>query len=379
MNRITFTLLLLITSIVSYGQVYLEDFEEVGADQIAVGDGYVSTVEGGEWTIEGNGTAAPYTTFRYKIFDEEGMPTAIDISENNKVYVRAKASTNGTQLRLDMHDINGYVSNATSSATFLIADYAVYEFDFTGKLNDGGFGGPCSSDAAPCPLDATMITEFQFFANADNGGFGGFIVIDFVSVGSEPQVGPMSDVFQDHFDDTTSLRFISTSTEGYVNTIEESQWRIKGDGTNGMWEPVAMQTFNPTTLDTVDISVASGEDKVYVRMRSTVGGTSIRIDLQDINNFATTAGSITQVISEEFETYEFNYGGSYQDLAFGGTGCTEGGPPCVVDGERIKNMILFVNPGVEAFAGEVHIEYISVGTALEIQDGNDVLAYGDHF
>lgn len=379
MNKIISTLFffLLITTL-AIGQEYLEEFDDLVDDQTTLAAGYAGSVTDGEWTITGDGTSGQYSIFGYKPVDGDGNLTSLDITGNNKIFVRAKASSNGTQLRLDVKDSDGYATTIPGITKFLIADYTVFEFDFTGVYQDGGYSGTsCDSADAPCSVDGTKISAFEFYINPGIGSFSGSVVIDFLAVGTEPQVGPMSDVFQDHFDDTTSLRFISSSTEGYTNTIEDSQWKIKGDGTNGMWDPVSMITFNPANLDTVDISVKDGEDKIYIRMRSSQPGTSIRLDLQDINLFATTAGSITQVISDEFETYEFNYSGSYQDLAYGGTGCEVG--PCDVDSDRIANMILFINPGVEAFAGQVDIEYISVGTALESTGEADVLAYGDHF
>ncbi len=379
MNKITSTLIFtLFLSFFSNAQSYLEEFDSVDASQVSYADGYAGEIKDGEWTITGDGSSGQFSIFGYQPVDADGALTTIDISENNKVYVRAKASSLGTQLRMDVRDQDGFATTLPGITKFLVADYTVFEFDFTGMLQDGGYGGTsCESANAPCDVDPTSISDFQFYINPGAGAFAGSLVIDFIAVGTEPQVGPMSEVFQDHFDDTTSLRFISSSTPGYVNVIEDSQWKILADGTNGMWEPVSMLTFNPATLDTVDISVKNGDDKIYIRMRSTIDGTSIRLDLQDINNFATTAGSITQVIGTEFATYEFNFAGSYQDLAFGGTGCEVG--PCDVDSDRIANMIMFVNPGVEAFAGEVHMEYISVGTPLEVVENDEVLVYGDHF
>ncbi|GLR18200.1 T9SS type A sorting domain-containing protein [Portibacter lacus] len=380
MNKITFTLLFLSMCFMTFGQEYIEQFDEDIEGQFWLSDGYTSSVADGEWTITGDGTAGAYSIFAYLPGDADGVPTALDVSGNNKIYVRVKASNNGTQLRLDLKDADGYTTSLAGLNKFMVANYTVYEFDFSGKLQDGGYGGTsCTEDTKPCDVDPTKIVEFQFYINADQGGFAGTVILDFISVGSEPQVGPMSDVFQVHFDDPEDRGFIMTEATGYTNTLEDSQWKIKGDGTNGMWDVVSMLTFNPATKDTVDISLADGENKLFVRMKSTVPGTAIRIDVQDINSFATTGGSITQVITDEFETYEFNYAGSYQDLAYGGTGCTEGGPACDVDPERIANMIFFINPGTEAFAGEVSIDYISVGTALEIIDTNDELVYGDHF
>jgi len=371
-------LFLLLPSCLSFGQIYLDEFDDGKQDNTwYAGNGFTSSEADGEWTINGDGSGGPFDPFGYQFVDQDGAPVTLDITGNHKIFVRAKASNLGTQLRMDVKDADGFVSTVPGIVKTLVSDYAVFEFNFDGNLVDGGYGGT-ACDTGPCNVDGTRVIELNFFVNPGQPGWGGTLKIDFVSVGEEPQIGPMSDVFQDQFDDQVSLNYIDSSTPGFVNTIAEGQWKIQGDGTNGMWEPVNMLFYNTATLDTTDVSLKAGDDRIYVRMRTDVPGTSVRIDIQDINDFASTAGSITKVISDEWVTYEYNYAGSYQDLAFGGTGCTSG--PCDLDAERIANMILFVNPGIEGFVGEVQVDYISVGTALEpIDPTTNVLVYGDHF
>lgn len=366
-----------LTSMVS-AQVYLDEFDDGDQSNVFYNTGYSGSEADGEWTISGDGTGGPWEIFGYNVVDETGAETTVDITGNNKVYVRAKAGSLGTQLRMDVIDADGFATTIAGLTKTLVNDYVVFEFDFTANYDDGGFGGTaCDAGSAPCPVDGSRIANFYFYVNPGQGSWVGNVVIDFIAVGEEPNVGVTSNVWQDHFDNIESLGYMGSSTT-LVNTVANSVWTITGDGTNGPWDPVFMFPGNPETGDTIDISVVEGDDKVFIRMRTGVPGTSIRLDLQDINDMATTAGSITKLITEEWETYEFNYAGSYQDLAYGGTGCTVG--PCPVDGERISNLILFVNPGIEAFAGQVEIDYISVGTALEEEDPDaNVLVYGDHF
>ncbi|MEM9916541.1 MAG: T9SS type A sorting domain-containing protein [Bacteroidota bacterium] len=356
------------------GQVYLEQFDD-GVDQnTSAGTGLTTSEADGEWTITGDGSSGAFEIASYSPFDENGDRINIDITENNKVFVRAKASNLGTQLRMDIVDADGFHSSMPGIAKTLLNDYIVFEYDFS-NVEDGGFGGT-ACNSGPCPVDGSKVSTFNFYVNPGQGSFSGTVKIDFISVGAEPSVGPMSDVWQIHFDGDSSLNFIGTPM-GYTSATEDSQWKITGDGTSGEWDPMNIVIHNETTLEEIDIDV-SGNDKIYLRMKATEDGTSIRVDLQDINNMATTGGSITKVISTEWETYEFNFAGSYTDLAFGGTGCDVG--PCPVDASRIANLIIFVNPGVGAYAGEVAIEYISVGTALEANPGGNLdLVYGDHF
>jgi len=364
-------------------QVYLDEFDNDIEEFTYISNGYTTSEADGEWTIQGDGTGGPFEVFGYQPFDSDGNAITLDVTGNNKIYVRAKASNLGTSLRMDLKDNNGFVTSLDSKTNFLIADYQVYEFDFTGGYMDGGFGSPCTD--APCMVDGTQVAAFEFFVNPGQGAFAGTVVIDFLAVGSAPSVGPMSDIFQDQFDDPErSLLFVDQAGAnpgmGVFNVIEDGLWKIRGDGTAGPWDPVNILAHNPATLDTVDVSVADGNDKVYIRARTDVDGTAIRLDLMDINEFASTLASATTPITDEWVTYEFNFAGLYQDLGYGGTGCGEEAAPCLMDPERIANFIVFVNPGNPEFLGEVQIDYISVGTSLEA-GANDplVLVYGDHF
>lgn len=368
---------LFVTSLTT-AQVYIDQFDDGESANVFYNNGYSGSEEDGEWTINGDGSGGMWDIFGYNVVDDSGAETTIDITGNNKVFVRAKASNLGTQLRMDAIDADGFATTIPGFTKTLVNDYVVFEFDFAGNYSDGGYGGTaCDGAAAPCPVDGTRISNFFFYVNPGQGAWQGSVVMDYISVGLEPDAEITSSVWQDHFDNPESLGYMG---QGSIlnNAVGNSLWSITGDGTNGPWDPVSILMGNPETGDTIDVSVAEGNDKVFIRMRTDVPNTSIRLDLQDINDMATTAGSITKIISNEWDTYEFNFAGSYQDLAYGGTGCSVG--PCDVDSERIANMILFVNPGVEAFVGQVDIDYISVGTALEAgEGGSNVLVYGDHF
>ena len=311
----------------------------------------------------------------------DGTAATIDISENNKLYVRAKAGNLGTQLRLDVKDAAGYATTLAGLTKTLVSDYTIFEFDFNGNLSDGGYGGTsCEVGTGPCPVDPTNITEFNFYVNPGQGSFSGTVVMDFVAVGSAPGVGPASEIWQNHFDDESALGYMNSAGPGLTNSIANSNWIINGDGTGDLFAPVSLLFYNPTTTDTIDVPVNQGDDKVYLRMRTSTPNTTVRLDLQDINNMATTGASITKTITDEWTTYEYNFSGSYTDLGFGGTGCSSDQAPCIVDSERIRNMIIFINPGTGAFVGDIEIDYISVGTSLE-EGANDEgeLVYGDHF
>ncbi len=376
----TILLLLMILGPLS-GQVYIDNFDDGIENNVALGNGYSSAEQDGEWTITGDGSTGAFELFVLTPNNDDGTVATIDISENNKIFLRAKASNLGTQLRLDVKDADGFATTLAGLTKTLVSDYTVFEFDFNGNLSDGGFGGTsCMSADAPCPVDPTQIVEFNFYVNPGQGAFGGSIVMDFIAVGSAPNVGPESDVWQDHFDDGVALEYMNGSGTGLVNSVSNSNWVITGDGTGGLWEPVNMLFYNQTTLDTIDVPVTEGNDKVFIRMKTNTPGTTVRLDLQDINDMATTGASITKPITDEWTTYEYSFSGTYTDLGFGGTGCTSDQAPCPVDGDRIANMIVFINPGAGAFVGEVEIDYISIGSALEeIENPEGLLVYGEHF
>jgi hypothetical protein len=363
------------------GQIYLDDFDDGMELNVTLGNGFTSSEENGEWTLSGDGTSGAYEVLILTPNNPDGTIATVDISENNKIYLRAKASNLGTQLRMDVKDADGYATTLAGLTKTLVSDYTLFEFDFAGNLSDGGYGGTsCMSADAPCPVDPTRIVEFNFYVNPGQGSFFGTIVMDFIAVGTAPGVGPASDVWQDHFDDDAALGYMGSAGPGLTNSISNSNWVITGDGTGDLYEPVNMLFYNAVTTDTIDVPVNQGNDKVFIRMKTSTPGTTVRLDLQDINEMATTGASITKPISEEWTTYEYNFAGSYTDLGFGGTGCSSDQAPCPVDSERVANMIIFINPGAGAFVGDVEIDYISIGTSLEEEPtGQGDLIYGDHF
>lgn len=377
-RNIQFLLFVLLLGYSASAQVYLDQFDEDKMNT-SVTDGYVNTIEESELTITGDGSNAPYASFGYVFVDENNTPTTIDITENNKVFIRAKASSIGTQFRIDVKDIDGYVTTIDNVTETLVNDYTVLEFEYT-VYQDGGYGGTaCDSDDAPCPVDGTQIAELTMFLNPGIPGFAGTAVIDYISVGDVPSTGPQSDVYQDEFNSDSSNDFIAFG-DGYEGSVADGLWTITGLGTAGPYNPMEYFFHNMTTLDTADIDLTLGDNKIYVRVKGNVDGIALRCDVQDIDGFITTLGSVTKIISAEYATYEYDLTGLYQDLGYGGTPCDADTAPCDVDPTRARNLTFFVTPGVEGFSGELQIEYISIGTPLEAVDpGLSEVTYGDHF
>ncbi|MEL6143125.1 MAG: hypothetical protein AAFU67_16105, partial [Bacteroidota bacterium] len=144
-------------------------------------------------------------------------------------------------------------------------------------------------------------------------------------------------------------------------------------------DPFAYSFRSVPAYEPIDIDLTEGNNKIFIKMKTTVPGTIIRFDVQDLDNFITTATPVQKVLTEEFAVYEFDFGGLYSDGGFGGTACTMETAPCPVDPTRITGLVFFVEPGVGQFAGDIVIDYISVGTSLEPGGSEPELVYEDRF
>ena len=372
--------LLLGSSGLLLAQGYVDRFE--GDDSFVSGtSALTATVEAGTLSIEGDGTSGAFETFSVGINDGSEA-TTFDFTANNTVFVRARASSIGTTLRLDVQDETGFLSTNAGRQVDLTTDFEVYEFDFTDRLFDGGFGGtPCDMASAPCDVDGTEIFNLVFYPDAGIGEFEGRIDIDYVALVEDPGSVRMSDIFQDHFDTDSSLVDLAVPDGGPYTTrlVDSTVIEITGDGTAGQFDAFGYIFRNPQTRDEIEIDFTEGDNKLYVRMKSTEPNTALRIDVQDFNSFLSTGASITKIVSDEWAEYEFDFTGGYTDLGFGGTPCTQASAPCDVNAERIANLIMFIDPGVGNFAGTLSIDYISVGTSLQPPLPPADLVYSDRF
>ena len=365
---------------VGFSQIYLDEFDDGNTPNWGGAGSYSFSEEDSELTANATNTG-PFDAFSYQLQDPAtGEAILLDITENNRVFVRVKASNIGTQLRMDVQDADGFVTSIASITRTMTTEFNVLEFDFTGTYQDGGFGGtPCNSVTAPCTVDGTRIAQLVFFTDPGAGGFNGSVVFDYIAFGSEVAAEAMSDVYQDHFDQAdstiTSFGFVGM---GYSLAVNDTEVTISGDGTTPMWDPLSLLIRNQNTFEPIDIDV-SGNNRMFVRVKSTIPGTALRIDVQDIDNFVNTAGSVTKIVDTEYSVIEYDFTGTFQDLGFGGTPCTESTAPCVVDASRIANLVIFIEPGVGGFIGDLTIDYISFGNSLEPPGDEPLLIYGDHF
>lgn len=126
------------------------------------------------------------------------FPENVNFTGNNKLYLRAKSNTDAAYpLRIDVQDTALLVSNLSGDLIKDIqpGEYQIYEFDFTGRYTDGGWGGPgvdagCADNMPRgCPVAATHINGLFFLINPGEMAAPGSISIDWLSVGSELEGG----------------------------------------------------------------------------------------------------------------------------------------------------------------------------------------------
>jgi len=113
----------------SYSQVYLDQFD-IDQGNTYTNTGYDGSFADSEWTITANGSNGPWDPFGYNFVDEDGTVTSVDITGNNKIFIRAKASSLGTQLRVDAKDVNGFVTTIDNVTQTLVNDYVILEFTY---------------------------------------------------------------------------------------------------------------------------------------------------------------------------------------------------------------------------------------------------------
>lgn len=187
MKKIILLFVVLYANLASSQIVYSDTFNQGVNNTTYPSSAYSTSLVNENLRIVGNGTAGAYAAINYGIHDN-GILKDINISGNNKLYIKVKG-TGGASLRIDLQDRLGYVTNRNSSSISLTTTYQVFEIIYTGKFQDGGYGGsPCTSAAAPCSVNNTMIKNLTFFVNDAAGKYNGTIDIDWISFGQPLEV-----------------------------------------------------------------------------------------------------------------------------------------------------------------------------------------------
>jgi len=304
-------------------------------------------------TITGDGTATPFSAVAYNTFDQmTGENIVVDATGNNKLYLRASATVD-VPMRIDLVDTAGYVTSLASLTKSLSSDMVTYEYDFSANYQDGGYGGT-ACETGPCPVDGSAIATVLLYPNPVDGEYGGVITVDFLSFGAPlgEDVGPVG--VANYSDDFVNddLSFISDNA-GLVSTITNEEWTITGDGMSGQYAAISYGIHNQVDGSDEIATAVGSNDKLYVRVKASVNGTQLRIDLQDLEGYVTSNPSVQKELTTEYTVIEYDFVNTYTDGGFGGTPCMAG--PCDVDGERINNLQFFIDPETGAYNGTVTI------------------------
>ena len=162
--------------------VYSDNFNQGVNNTTYPSSAYNTSLVSENLRIIGNGTAGAYAAISYGIHDNGSLKN-INISANNKLYIKVKGTGNPS-LRIDLQDSGTFVTNKISSSISLLSTYQIFEIIYTGKFQDGGYGGsPCTSVTAPCTVNNTSIKNLMFFVNDAAGKYNGTIDIDWISFG----------------------------------------------------------------------------------------------------------------------------------------------------------------------------------------------------
>jgi|TARA_R110002012_G_scaffold56395_3_gene144521 chitinase len=179
-------IIIFLSSLNSFSQViYSEQFDQ-GINNFQSTTSLTTSLNNDNLTINGNGTSGAWDNIRYD-FHNSGTNTTINASSSPKIYLKIKAE-NSPVIRVDFVDSNGYSTTQYGLTASPTSEFQIYELNYTDKLIDGGYGGPCTS--GPCNVDATQLVQLAFYINPGSGNYSGEIEIEWISIGESFEIEP---------------------------------------------------------------------------------------------------------------------------------------------------------------------------------------------
>lgn len=251
---------LILSNVQSQDVVYKDEFT---SSVLSVGNppnGYTTSLTDGNFRITGNGGAGQWAAMTYLFHDGSNDQILIDASESPKIYIKAKGQ-NQPSLRIDFQDETGYVTNQNPVEITLDNSSNIYEYDYTGRMIDGAYGGPCTS--APCQVDASKLQALILFVNAPTGGYAGDIDIEWISIGAPLEDVDVSEIHEIRYNQVAYLsgrdKVVSIVANGPFEDLGYSIYRT-GDTTpilesstssDGSWQPSGehVATIDMSTID----------------------------------------------------------------------------------------------------------------------------------
>jgi hypothetical protein len=161
---------------------YADNFDVDNMDFIDPSDGLIVSEDGGVITITGDGSSGAFAPTGFKLHDGADTVLVNARANDDKLFLRVKASTADLPLRIDVEDNLGFASTSGGVTELVGTDYSIVEFDFASAYLDGGFGGT-ACDVGPCPVDDQRISALQFYIDPAIGAFNGTLDIDWISFG----------------------------------------------------------------------------------------------------------------------------------------------------------------------------------------------------
>ncbi|AXT57712.1 T9SS C-terminal target domain-containing protein [Aquimarina sp. AD1] len=298
-QRILFTIALsfLIAFIGNSQIIYSDNFDE-NILSVEPTSAYAVSLSNDNLSINANGTAGAFSPFKYTLHNN-GSDISINISNQTKLYIKVMGSSN-PDLRIDIQDEDGFVSNLSPLSVRIDNEFTIYELDYSSNLQDGGYGGSdCTQATAPCPVDPSKIAFVQFFVNAAEGGYSGTIEIDWISFGEPLETPPPPSAYEVRYNQVSYIagrnKTISvvaqSSFSNQAYTILDSSNNTVLSGTTGassLWSDSGEHIAN------VDISEVDIE-----------GTYRFLIDTEEIT-FNVSIDGYAELREEAFKYYYYN-------------------------------------------------------------------------
>ena len=302
------------------------------------------------------------------------FPTPLNITANPRITARVR-STDEVNLRFDLRDINGKVSNGSNGrvSRLVSGDDQLWE-ELTFDYSEAAF-----TDNA---MDKTNIESIAIMFDPGTAGFTGEIYFDYIvagnplnennstcidGLGSEDCNGDpngtayfddceicvggntgkvdcnANSIYEEQFDDQVlSLSGLNLSK---VNAFETGCQEVS-------IEDVSLTNFDPIYLQFPTPIDVTPNMQVVVRARSS-HSVSLRLDLRDLAGMSTNGsnGRVSNLLTADSTTWrEYTY--TYTEAAF-----TDN----AVDKTQIDRIAIMFDAGSPGFTGKIYMDFIAVG------------------
>ncbi len=307
-------------------------FSQTGISQIIYSDNFdhsnltiepttnvTPTLSNNNLTLSGNGSTEAFEAIGYAIHNE-GTGININVQSSPVLYIRAKG-TNNPLFRIDMQDEGGFTTNNQTTSIELTENFQTFELNFTNKFQDGGFGGPCAKEDAPCPVDPTNIKQLLFFIQPNIGNYNGTIEIDWISIGASLDAPSVPTEFDIRYNQVSYLtgrdKFINIVT--YQNTFADKSYSVtNSQGTEILSGTTSASRFwddSREHIATVDVSSIDTE-----------GTYTFSIAEKQID-FKVSKDGYADLREETFKYYYYNRASTALDAAHAGQYARPAGHP----------------------------------------------------